>query len=124
MRRHGAETGAIAPSVQFRLSASCRDSGFPKSKQVKLPNVRAFSPCEVFYVSFCPMSFQEILATVDSLKPSELVALDRKIRARLGKERFTVGELLEGVLSDESTAPIELPSDLSSNPKYMEGYGE
>jgi hypothetical protein len=70
------------------------------------------------------MSFQEILATVDSLKPSELVALDRKIRARLGKERFTVGELLEGVLSDESTAPIELPSDLSSNPKYMEGYGE
>jgi hypothetical protein len=70
------------------------------------------------------MSFQEILATVDSLKPSELVALDRKIQARLRKERFTVGELLEVVLSDESTTPVDLPSDLSSNPKYMEGYGE
>ena len=70
------------------------------------------------------MSFQEILATVDTMKPAELVALDRKIRARFQSEQFTVGELLEGVLNDETTAPMDLPPDLSTNPKYMEGYGE
>jgi hypothetical protein len=69
------------------------------------------------------MSFQEVLATVDSLKPSELVALERKIRARIESERFTVGELLESVLADDSTG-ADLPPDLSTNPKYMEGYGE
>ena len=66
------------------------------------------------------MSLQEILAEVEALNPPELVLLNCKIRERLEKQQLTVadlaGDLLDGV--------DDLPGDLNSNPKYMEGFGK
>jgi len=65
------------------------------------------------------MSFEELLARVDTLNPSELLVLDRKIRERFNTgpsvARDAFGHLLDGV--------DDLPGDLNSNPKHMEDFG-
>jgi hypothetical protein len=66
------------------------------------------------------MSLEEIMAEVDGLNPPELIVLNRKIRERLEKQQFTVGELAGDLLDGVD----DLPGDLNSNPKHMEDFGK
>ena len=66
------------------------------------------------------MSLQEILAEVEALNAPELVLLNRKIRERLERQQFTVAELAGDLLDGVD----DLPGDLNSNPRYMEGFGK
>jgi hypothetical protein len=65
------------------------------------------------------MSLHEILAEIPRLSDTEIRILETAIRERMVQTPsvFSVaGHLLDGV--------DDLPGDLSTNPKYMEGFGQ
>lgn len=66
------------------------------------------------------MSLQEIIAEVEALSPQEVQALQAYLQTKVTQKAVLVGDLvghLAGYLND-------LPSDLSTNPKYMESFGK
>jgi hypothetical protein len=65
------------------------------------------------------MSLQEILAEIPKLTPAEIQILEKAIEQQFAKASTVfgiAGHLLDGV--------DDLPGDLRTNPKYMEGFGE
>jgi hypothetical protein len=65
------------------------------------------------------MSLQEILAEIPKLSEQEIQLLGKAIEQRSAKAPTIFelgGELLDGVEG--------LPSDLSTNPKYLAGFGQ
>jgi hypothetical protein len=82
------------------------------------PQVLAIQPLPAYAAA--NMSLNEILAEVDSLSPTELLILNRKIRERFESQGRTIGEVAGDLLDGVD----DLPGDLNSNPKYMKDFGK
>ena len=73
------------------------------------------------------MSIQEIEAAVAKLPPEQLRAFSTWFKAYLAEVSGEDGEVLETIPFEQIEhllGVFEGPGDLSTNPKYMDGFGE
>jgi hypothetical protein len=69
------------------------------------------------------MSVHDILAELLNLVTRDCARIKLAIEKRFQQQLPSLADLLDPVLDDPSTEPAGLPSDLSSNPDQMKGYG-
>jgi len=75
-------------------------------------------------VTLLPMSVHEILAEIPNLGSQDCARIKFAIEKRFQQQPPSLADLLDPILDDPSTDPIGLPTDLSSNPEHMKGYGK
>jgi len=70
------------------------------------------------------MSVHEILAEIPNLETRDCARIKLAIEKRFQQQPPSLADLLDPVLDDAGTDPAGLPTDLSSNPGYLRGYGK
>ncbi|MGA3172051.1 MAG: hypothetical protein ABSE62_13670 [Chthoniobacteraceae bacterium] len=70
------------------------------------------------------MSVHEILAEIPNLETRDCARIKLAIEKRFQQQPPSLADLLDPILDDPNTETADLPSDLSSNPEYLKGYGK
>ncbi len=69
------------------------------------------------------MSVHEILAEIPNLESRDCARIKLAIEKRFQQQPPSLADLLDPILDDPATDPIDLPPDLSTNPDHLKGYG-
>lgn len=70
------------------------------------------------------MSVHEILAEIPNLETRDCARIKLAIERRFQRQPPSLADLLDPILDDPKTETTNLPSDLSSNPEHLKGYGK